>query len=212
MKKVKIIIICLIALVVIGGLAFVIIKNINTEDKQTLDVSITDEQGKEAELNLNSDKILVIYFSETGNTQKLAKLISDKVGGDFVRIETEKVYPEDYEKLVDDAKKEKDNNDRPKLKELNINLENYDIIFVGYPIWWYQMPMAMYTFFDNYDFANKTIIPFNTHEGSGSSGTYEDIQKLEPKAKVLEGLPIRGGDMTSDQSNKVDNWLKNLDI
>lgn len=130
MKKVKIIIICLIALVVIGGLAFVIIKNINTEDKQTLDVSITDEQGKEAELNLNSDKILVIYFSETGNTQKLAKLISDKVGGDFVRI----------------------------------------------------------------------------------SGTYEDIQKLEPKAKVLEGLPIRGGDMTSDQSNKVDNWLKNLDI
>ena len=212
MKKVKIIIICLIALVVIGGLAFVIIKNINTEDKQTLDVSITDEQGKEAELNLNSDKILVIYFSETGNTQKLAKLISDKVGGDFVRIETEKVYPEDYDELVDDAKKEKDNNDRPKLKELNINLENYETIFVGYPIWWYQMPMAMYTFFDNYDFANKTIIPFNTHEGSGSSGTYEDIQKLEPKAKVLEGLPIRGGDMTSDQSNKVDNWLKNLDI
>ena len=212
MKKVKIIIICLIALVVIGGLAFVIIKNINTEDKQTLDVSITDEQGKEAELNLNSDKILVIYFSETGNTQKLAKLISDKVGGDFVRIETEKVYPEDYDELVDDAKKEKDNNDRPKLKELNINLENYDTIFVGYPIWWYQMPMAMYTFFDNYDFANKTIIPFNTHEGSGSSGTYEDIQKLEPKAKVLEGLPIRGGDMTSDQSNKVDNWLNKLGI
>ena len=212
MKKVKIIIICLIALVVIGGLAFVIIKNINTEDKQTLDVSITDEQGKEAELNLNSDKILVIYFSETGNTQKLAKLISDKVGGDFVRIETEKVYPEDYDELVDDAKKEKDNNDRPKLKELNINLENYDTIFVGYPIWWYQMPMAMYTFFDTYDFANKTIIPFNTHEGSGSSGTYEDIQKLEPKAKVLKGLPIRGGDMTSDQSNKVDNWLKKLDI
>lgn len=212
MKKVKIIIICLIALVVIGGLAFVIIKNINTGDKQTLDVSITDEQGKEAELNLNSDKILVIYFSETGNTQKLAKLISDKVGGDFVRIETEKLYPEDYDELVDDAKKEKDNNDRPKLKELNINLENYDTIFVGYPIWWYQMPMAMYTFFDNYDFANKTIIPFNTHEGSGSSGTYEDIQKLEPKAKVLEGLPIRGGDMTSDQSNKVDNWLKKLDI
>ena len=212
MKKVKIIIISLRALVVIGGLAFVIIKNINTEDKQTLDVSITDEQGKEAELNLNSDKILVIYFSETGNTQKLAKLISDKVGGDFVRIETEKVYPEDYDELVDDAKKEKDNNDRPKLKELNINLENYDTIFVGYPIWWYQMPMAMYTFFDTYDFANKTIIPFNTHEGSGSSGTYEDIQKLEPKAKVLKGLPIRGGDMTSDQSNKVDNWLKKLDI
>lgn len=212
MNKVKIIIICLIALVVAQGLGAVIIKNINTEDKQTLDVSIIDEQGKEAELNLNSDKILVIYFSETGNTQKLAKLISDKVGGDFVRIETEKVYPEDYDELVDDAKKEKDNNDRPKLKELNINLDDYDTIFVGYPIWWYQMPMAMYTLFDNYDFADKTIIPFNTHEGSGSSGTYEDIQKLEPKAKVLEGLPIRGGDMVSDQSSKVDSWLNKLGI
>ena len=212
MNKVKTIIICLIALVVAQGLGAVIIKNINTEENQTLDSTITDEQGKEAKLNLNSDKILVIYFSETGNTQKLAKLISDKVGGDFIRIETEKVYPTDYNELVDDAKKEKENDDRPKLKTLNINLDDYDTIFIGYPIWWYQMPMAMYTFFDNYDFANKTIIPFNTHEGSGSSGTYEDIQKLEPKAKVLEGLPIRGGDMVSDQSSKVDSWLNKLGI
>lgn len=212
MNKVKIIIICLIALVVAGGLGAVIIKNINTEENQTLDSTITDEQGKESKLNLNSDKILVIYFSETGNTQKLAKLISDKVGGDFIRIETEKVYPTDYNELVDDAKKEKENDDRPKLKTLNINLDDYDTIFIGYPIWWYQMPMAMYTLFDNYDFADKTIIPFNTHEGSGSSGTYEDIQKLEPKAKVLEGLPIRGGDMVSDQSSKVDSWLNKLGI
>ena len=212
MNKVKIIIICLIALVVAGGLGAVIIKNINTEENQTLDSTITDEQGKEAKLNLNSDKILVIYFSETGNTQKLAKLISDKVGGDFIRIETEKVYPTDYNELVDDAKKEKENDDRPKLKTLNINLDDYDTIFIGYPIWWYQMPMAMYTLFDNYDFEGKTIIPFNTHEGSGSSGTYEDIQKLEPKAKVLEGLPIRGGDMVSDQSSKVDSWLNKLGI
>ena len=212
MNKVKIIIICLIALVVVGGLGAVIIKNINTEENQTLDSTITDEQGKEAKLNLNSDKILVIYFSETGNTQKLAKLISDKVGGDFIRIETEKVYPTDYNELVDDAKKEKENDDRPKLKTLNINLDDYDTIFIGYPIWWYQMPMAMYTLFDNYDFADKTIIPFNTHEGSGSSETYEDIQKLEPKAKVLEGLPIRGGDMVSDQSSKVDSWLNKLGI
>ena len=212
MNKVKIIIICLIALVVVGVLGAVIIKNINTEENQTLDSTITDEQGKEAKLNLNSDKILVIYFSETGNTQKLAKLISDKVGGDFIRIETEKVYPTNYNELVDDAKKEKENDDRPKLKTLNINLDDYDTIFIGYPIWWYQMPMAMYTLFDNYDFADKTIIPFNTHEGSGSSGTYEDIPKLEPKAKVLEGLPIRGGDMVSDQSSKVDSWLNKLGI
>lgn len=72
------------------------------------------------------------------------------------------------------------------------------------------MPMPMYTFFDTYDFDGKTIVPFNTHEGSGDGGTYDDIKKLEPNSTVLEGLPIRGGDMTKDQSNKVDNWLKEL--
>ena len=72
------------------------------------------------------------------------------------------------------------------------------------------MPMPMYTFFDTYDFSGKTIVPFNTHEGSGDGGTYEDIKELEPDAIVLEGLPIRGGDMEQDQGGKVDNWLKEL--
>lgn len=108
------------------------------------------------------------------------------------------------------AKKERDNDERPELKDLDINLDDYDTIFVGYPIWWYTLPMPMYTFFDTYDLSGKTIVPFNTHEGSGDGGTYEKIKDFEPNATVLDGLAIRGGDMANDQSSKVDNWLKDL--
>lgn len=197
------------AIIVIGLIAFIIIRNM-LPSSVGIDNNISNEQGKKGTTTLDSDKVLVLYFSQSGNTQKLAKLISDKVGGDFVRIETVQTYPTEYNKLADFAKNERDNNIKPELKELYLDLNKYDTIFIGYPIWWYQMPMPLYTLFDSYDFSGKTIIPFNTHEGSGNGGTYEDIKKLEPKATVLEGLPIRGGDMSNDQSSKVDNWLKEL--
>ena len=79
-----------------------------------------------------------------------------------------------------------------------------------YPMWWYTLPMIMYTFFDEYDFAGKTIIPFNTHEGSGDGGTYETIKEFEPDATVLDGLAIRGGDMQSDQTSEVKAWLQEI--
>ena len=79
-----------------------------------------------------------------------------------------------------------------------------------YPMWWYTLPMIMYTFFDEYDFAGKTIIPFNTHEGSGDGGTYETIKEFEPDATVLDGLAIRGGDMKSDQTSEVKAWLQEI--
>lgn len=91
-------------------------------------------------------------------------------------------------------------------------MDQYDIIFIGYPIWWYQMPMILYTFFDEYDLSGKTIIPFNTHEGSGDSGTYQDIQKLEPNATVLDGLAIRGGNMSGNQSDTVRSFLEGLGL
>ena len=77
-------------------------------------------------------------------------------------------------------------------------------------MWWYTLPMMMYTFFDTYDFSGKTIIPFNTHEGSGDGGTYETIKEFEPNATVLDGLPILGRDMSKDQTDTVKEWLKGL--
>lgn len=154
-------------------------------------------------------KILVIYYSWSGNTEAFADYIHDTVGGELVRILPEKAYPEDYNECADTAKEERDNDARPKFKALGVNPEDYDVIFVGYPIWWYTLPMIMYTFFDTYDFSGKTIIPFNTHEGSGDGGTYETIKDFEPNANVLEGLPIRGGKIGSAQS-EVKQWLEEL--
>ena len=198
-----------VIIAVICGIGFLVARNLGSKSVG-IDNNVTNEKGKEGQTSLDSSKVLVVYFSETGNTQKLAKLISDRVGGDFVRIETVQTYPTEYQELADFAKNERDKDIHPELKDLDINIDDYDTIFIGYPIWWYQMPMAMYTFFDTYDFDGKTIVPFNTHEGSGNGGTYDDIAKLEPKATVLEGLPIRGGDMANDQLSTVDNWLNKL--
>ena len=200
-----------IIIVILAVIAVVLLLYRNITNKNVgIDKEVTNETGKAGTTTLDSNRVLVVYFSQSGNTQKLAKLISDRVGGDFIRIETVQTYPTEYNELADFAKKEKDNNIKPELKDLDINLDKYDTIFIGYPIWWYILPMPMYTFFDTYDFDNKTIIPFNTHEGSGNGGTYDTIKELEPNATVLEGLLIRGGDMSKDQSKTVDNWLNKL--
>lgn len=194
-----------LAVLIIGGI-FVLS---STSSSNGLDSSIQNEDNREGNMDLGNDKVLVVYFSETGNTQKLANIISKEVGGDFRRIEPVKPYPTGDE-LFDYTEEEANNNARPEFKDLDIDIDDYDIIFVGYPIWWYQMPMIMYTFFDEYNFEGKTIVPFNTHEGSGDSGTYDEISELEPGATVLDGLAIRGGNMESDQTQTVRNWLKDL--
>lgn len=174
-----------------------------------LDSSIQNEDNRSGNTTLDSDRVLVLYFSETGNTQKLANIIYDEVGGDFRIIEPVEAYPTG-DALFDYTEEEANNDARPEFKDLDINIDDYDTIFVGYPIWWYQMPMIIYTFFDEYDLSGKTIVPFNTHEGSGDSGTYSDIQEIEPDSTVLDGLAIRGGDMEGDQTETVRNWLEDL--
>lgn len=176
-----------------------------------IDPNIQNETSKEGAgiLDIDAERTLVVYFSETGNTQKLAKEISDQVGGDFKRIETVVPYPSGSE-LFDYTEAEHDNDERPELKDLDINIEDYDTIFVGYPIWWYTLPMPLYTFFDEYDFSGKTIIPFNTHNGSGNGGTYSSIQQFEPDAIVLDGIAISQNDIDQDLTGKVEEWLKGL--
>lgn len=211
MNKKVITIVIIVAVLIVGVVCCLLF--LNRGGSVGIDSSLPNANNKQGSgiIDLKDKKVLVVYFSETGNTQKLAKLISDEVGGDFRRIETVKPYPTG-EKLFDYTKNERDNDERPELKDMDINMDDYDIIFVGYPIWWYTLPMPLYTFFDKYDFSGKTIVPFNTHEGSGDGGTYSTIKGWEKNAKVLEGLPIRGGDMSSDQTNRIRNWLKGLDF
>ena len=111
------------------------------------------------------------------------------------------------------AKQELADKARPEIQGGVENMEQYDIVFLGYPIWWGDMPMAVYTFMDSCDFSDKVVIPFNTHEGSGESGTYSAIASYLPNAQVLDGMAIQGKtaqDFSSDTQQAVRDWLDGL--
>lgn len=152
---------------------------------------------------------LILYFSMSGNTETVANYIHDQIGGDIIKLETEQTYPEDYDELVDYARDEQRENARPALATVIENINQYDTIFLGYPNWWGDMPMPIYTFLDQYDLSNKTIAPFITHGGSGLSGTPDNIQEEEPEATVTEGLAIAGDEAENSQS-EVNQWLSDL--
>ena len=160
----------------------------------------------------NVDDSTVVIDGETlGNTQYMAYVIQETVGADIFRIEPEMPYPTDHDKLVDLAKEEQNDNARPKIKDMIENFDTYENIFVGYPNWWGDMPMILYSFFDEYDFSGKTIIPFNTHGGSGFSGTISTIKELEPNAEVLDGKSISRNDIQDAEQEIVD-WVNSLDL
>lgn len=156
-------------------------------------------------------KILVAYFSHSGNTKVVANSIKENVGSDIFEVKTVESYPTNYNAVVDKAKKEQNADYRPELATKVHDMDAYDIIFVGYPNWWSTMPMGVFTFFETYDFSGKTIIPFCTHEGSGLGRSMSDIKKLCPKSNVIDGLAIRGTSVNKAQ-NDVLAWLHRLGI
>lgn len=155
------------------------------------------------------NKILIAYFSRTGNTKTIANMIHESTGGDLFQITTVEPYPEDYDECVDKALQEQKDNARPELSDHVKNMESYEVVFIGYPNWWGTMPMAVFTFLEEYDFAGKTIVPFCTHEGSGLGRSESDIAKLCPDSTLLEGLAIRGSSVQNAQDD-VNKWLKEL--
>ena len=192
-----------------------------------------DQQAETAGKNESSagNNILILYFSAdntkdvdavssatpmtdgTSSVEWIANIIHDNVGGELIPIIPSEEYPLEYEALADYAKKERDDGGRPAFENLSIAPAGYDVVFIGYPIWWYEMPMIMDTLFDTYDCAGVTIVPFNTHAGSGDGGTYSDIKELEPNATVLEGLAVPGEDAGKDSAKEaVLLWLQGLDL
>ena len=157
------------------------------------------------------NSVVVINGQVLGNTQYMAQVIQRTVNGDIFRIEPVNPYPTDHRTLVDLASEEQDANARPAIKESIRNLNDYDTIFIGYPIWWSDMPMILYSFFDQYDFSGKTIIPFSTHGGSSFAGTPSTIQRLEPNAKMLDGLTI-SRNRIQDAEQEIVNWVNGLNI
>jgi flavodoxin len=155
--------------------------------------------------------ILIAYFSRSGNTQVIANEIHECVGGDFYRIATVDQYPPGYDAVVEVARQELKERRRPELSKKPATLTPYGVVFVGYPNWWSTMPMAVFTFLEQFDFAGKKIAPFCTHEGSGLGRSERDIKDACPRATVLPGLAVRGGGVKSAKKN-VQAWLKEIGI
>lgn len=172
-------------------------------------------------------RVLIAYFSEPlpdgvdantsasrvivdgdlyGSVEYMASVIAEATKGDLVRIQTATPYPGNFNDLASQADNERQNDIHPALATNIANFDDYDVIFVGYPIWWYQMPMAMYSFFNEYDFSGKTIIPFSSHGGSGWSGTLDDITRMEPNATIVEGYSISRSNVANSE-NGIHEWL-----
>ncbi|MBY9078135.1 flavodoxin [Paenibacillus sp. HN-1] len=169
----------------------------NTDFDDTVDVVSS------ASLNLNKNGALA------GNTELIADMIHDAVGGDLFRIETVNKYQADYDTVVDFAQQEKRDQIRPELSAHVADMQDYDTVFIGFPNWWYDLPMAVYNFLEEYDFSGKTVIPFTTHEGSGFSGNRDTIEKKLTGATVLDGLAVRGSEAAGAQRD-VYEWLQQL--
>ena len=187
-------------------------------------------QPKETNKNteMNTEKKLVVFFSHTGenygvgyiekgNTHIIADMIAEATGADIFEIVPEKGYPQDdYNACTDIAKKELQANARPAVKG-DVKVEDYGVIFIGYPNWWGNPPMCIYTFIERHDWNGKTVIPFITHEGSGMGGTDRKIAEACQGANTLtgKGLAVQGKVAQEDQPSAkkaVAHWLEGLGL
>lgn len=199
-------------------------KTTDTEQEGN-DVQVTNEKASNSEESKN--KKLIAYFSlvdivpegadasahatpEIGNTELAALEIQTQVGGDLFAIKTVKSYPVSHRECSAIAEEEMRSDARPELSTHVENMDDYDTIYIGYPIWWYQEPMAIRTFLEEYDFSGKTIIPFCTTLGAGVEESEDNIKVLCPDSSVLEGLTLYTGRDTF--SEPIAEWLEELGI
>ena len=175
------------------------------------------------ERDINTKKILVAFFSRTGenyavghieqgNTHIVAEMIASATGGTLFRIEPSTPYPDDYRACTEVAQREKRSKARPALVG-DITAEEFDVIFLGYPNWWGDLPMCVYTFLEQHDWQGKIIIPFCTHEGSGLSDTENLLRAACRGASVLNVLAVRGSVAQNEREKarkQVLEWLKQL--
>src|SRR5688572_28429207 len=171
-----------------------------------------------------SEKILIVYLSRTNNTKAIAEIIHENVGGTLAAIEFKDAYPENYKEIVDQVARENETGFLPPLKTKIDNIQEYDVVFVGFPTWGVQLPPPMKSFLSQYDLSGKTIVPFNTNAGYGIGSTFDTIKKLCSKSNVLEGFSTKGGierdgilfvmegEKETQARNEVKKWLEKLKL
>ena len=163
------------------------------ESTQDTAAEMTDTQETEEPAE-PANTVLVIYFSHTGTTKEVAAYLHELVGGDLVELIPVEAYPEGYSAALDPAKQEQRENARPAIKDPLESIDQYEVIYLGYPIWWGTVPMIVNTFLESYDFTGKTVIPFATSGGTGISQSVKDIRNEVPGAEVPDGLLVRSND------------------
>ena len=171
-----------------------------------------------------SEKVLIVYLSRTNNTKAIAKIIHENVGGTLVPLELVNPYPEDYKTTVAQVAKENETEFLPPLKTKIDNIEEYDVVFVGFPTWGMQLPPPMKSFLKQYDLRGKTVVPFNTNGGYGIGSTFSTVKELCPNSKVVEGFSTKGGverdgilfvmegEKEKEARLGVEKWLRKINI
>lgn len=172
----------------------------------------------------SSGKVLIVYLSRTNNTKAIAKIIHEKVGGDLVALELMNPYPDDYKTTVAQVAKENESGFLPPLKTKIDNIQDYDIVFVGFPTWGMQLPPPMKSFLNQYELSGKTVIPFNTNGGYGIGSTFSTVKELCSNSEVLEGFSTKGGverdgilfvmegEKEKEARLEIEKWLQKINI
>lgn len=163
-------------------------------------------QKEEQVMNSENAKILVAYYSYSGNTKDVAEAIQKKTGGDLFEIKTEGNYPEEYRPMTEQAKQEIQDGYRPKLTTTVADMAQYDIVFIGSPNWWGTITPQVSSFLESYDLSNKTVIPFVTHGGGGVQNTIKDLTAQCKDCKVLQKGWVGYGSRTIG----IGGWLEDL--
>lgn len=186
---------------------FVLFMGVAVNGFSTSAEAATKKEAKQSTKQSKEKKVLVVYFSRTGTTKTVAKKIKKMTGGTMFRIQTKKKYPSNYDKMLDTAQKEQDEKARPALKKKVKSIKKYDFFIIGYPLWWGDAPMAVYSFLESHNLSGKTIIPFCTSGGTGIGGSVKNIKKVCKVAKVKKGLTANDvGD------RKIKKWLKKYKV
>lgn len=185
----------------------------NTTGKTSMEKTDSKQKSLVAFFS-RADENYAVGYIEKGNTHIVAEMIAAETGADLFHIKTVTPYPAAYNECIEVAKREKQSNARPAIQG-DIRVEDYDVIYLGYPNWWGEMPMAVYTFIEKHNWEGKTIVPFCTHEGSGLSGTERRIQSACTGGKVLKGLAIRGATAQHEPETvrkSVHSWVSKISL
>lgn len=190
----------------------------------SLIISLCFTSGCSNAQSQTSKKVLILYLSRTNNTKAIAEIIHKNVGGRLVALELEKPYPADYKTTVAQVAREAESGYLPPLKTIIDSIENYDVVFIGFPTWGMQLPPPMKSFLKQYDLGGKTIMPFNTNAGYGIGSSFDTVKELCLKSKVLEGFEMKSGverdgvylaikdEKRKEAEAKVKEWLQKIGL